>query len=183
MRFDIIWSIYRKEIMDSLRDRLTLLVVLALPLLLYPLLIIGMSKLIDTQVAEQEMRASKVAVWGEMPPSLLEWLKKTNSLTIEEWTGTSASLREDLQSGRLHPPPSLTRTNQSSGLKKRASITEAEVEKENPVLEAARSVITKRELDAVLVVWPGFSNALAADGLRKGNRPKNTVLTDPRARA
>ena len=38
MRPRIIWTIFRKEITEALRDRITLLVLVGLPLLIYPLM-------------------------------------------------------------------------------------------------------------------------------------------------
>ncbi len=169
MRLHIIWTIYRKEITDSLRDRLTLLVVLVLPILLYPMLILGVSKLVDTQVMEQQMRASKVAVWGEAPPELLSRLKATNALTVELWGGIQEELRRDFTAGKLQPTPSVPKTNAPGRGLKRGTEFDAELEPENPVLSAAREVVTRRDYDAVLVIWPGFTNALEAGALGKAS--------------
>lgn len=165
MRPAIIWTIFRKEIIDSLRDRLTLLVVLGVPLLLYPLLIIGMTKLVDTQVAQQQMRVSKVALWGEATPALTNWLAKTtNHLALRIWAGAPEAVRQ-LDAGKLKPMPTLSRTNAQQRVGRRLAEVESDIEPENPVLAAAREVITRREYDAVLVVWPGFGQALAKGAL------------------
>ena len=37
MRPHILWTIFRKELTEALRDRVTLLVMIGLPLLIYPL--------------------------------------------------------------------------------------------------------------------------------------------------
>lgn len=44
MRWRIIWTIFRRELIDQLRDRRTLFMVLVLPVLLYPMLGMGMFK-------------------------------------------------------------------------------------------------------------------------------------------
>ena len=72
MRARIVWTIFRKEITEALRDRLTLAVVIGLPILLYPLMILGLSKIVKTQAATEEERASVVAVWGDAPAVSLE---------------------------------------------------------------------------------------------------------------
>ena len=170
MRLNIIWTIFRKEIMDSLRDRLTLLVVVGLPLLLYPLLIIGMSKLVDTQVAEQQMRASKVTLWGEAAAALTNWFAKRTNLEVSVWTGAPESVRKEFEAGNLKPLAALARTNAAKGknlVMREMLDAESDQEPENPVLGAARQVITRRDFDAVLVVWPGFKDSLAQGAMGK----------------
>ncbi|MFO0887652.1 MAG: ABC transporter permease subunit/CPBP intramembrane protease [Isosphaeraceae bacterium] len=44
MRWRIVWTIFRRELLDQLRDRRTLFMVLVLPVLLYPMLGLGMFK-------------------------------------------------------------------------------------------------------------------------------------------
>ncbi len=151
MRPRIIWTIFRKEITDTLRDWLTLLVVIVLPLLLYPLLVIGMGKLAEMQAEQQEARVSKIAVWGEAA-EVSAWLKPTNSLSLEPWTGAPDSIRRELAAGKVQPLPG----SQSPA---------GESEAGNPVQDAARSLISSRKVDAVLVIWPGFSQALGQGGL------------------
>ncbi|HEU0038179.1 MAG TPA: ABC transporter permease, partial [Verrucomicrobiae bacterium] len=65
MRFHIVWTIFCKEITESLRDRLTLAVVIGLPLLVYPLLILGLTKLQKVHAETEEDRISRVALWGD----------------------------------------------------------------------------------------------------------------------
>lgn len=168
MRLNIIWTIFRKEITDSLRDRLTLLVVLGLPLLLYPLLIIGMSKLVDTQVAEQQMRTAKVALWGDPPQQLTNWMdKRTTNLSFATWMGAPESLRKEFEAGNLRPSPPISSTNTTQVKKAKRAEGDEELEAENPVLANARKVITSRDVDVVLVVWPGFKEALAQGAMGK----------------
>ena len=62
MRLSIVWTIYRKELIEALRDRRTLFMMVGLPLLLYPLAMIGMSRLQESQDAQQSARVSRVAV-------------------------------------------------------------------------------------------------------------------------
>lgn len=147
MRLHIITTIFRKEIKEALRDRLTLIVVLLLPLLIYPLMIIGMSKLRESQELAQEVRPSQVAVWGTAPGELVGWLKRTNVLALENWKGAPESLRTALEAGQLQPPPPAAETG--------------------AVMDAARSLVSSRKADAVLIVWPGFEKELSGGGLGK----------------
>ncbi len=157
MRPRIIWTIFRKEITETLRDRRTLLMMIGLPLLLYPLMIIGVGKLAESQEEAQEARSSRVALWGETVPKLIGELQRSDSFTVEYWTGMSSALRSDLEAGKLQPFLTVVDPKKSKGdWKKRSS----DIEEENPVLSAARSVISNRRVDAVLVVWPGFQRAL-----------------------
>lgn len=47
MRWSVVWLIFRREVRDQLRDRRTLFMILVLPILLYPMLGIGMLKLAE----------------------------------------------------------------------------------------------------------------------------------------
>lgn len=73
MRPHIVRTIFRKELTEALRDRVTLLILIGLPLVLYPLLIVGMTKVSKSRETVEERRVSQVAVWGTLPPALREW--------------------------------------------------------------------------------------------------------------
>src|SRR3954470_4469479 len=71
MRWSNVFTIFRREVRDQIRDRRTLFMIFVLPILLYPILGIGMVKL--TESFGQEQR--KVVVVGpeflpEKPPLL-----------------------------------------------------------------------------------------------------------------
>jgi sodium transport system permease protein len=167
MRLPFVWTIYRKEITEALRDRITLLMVIGLPMLLYPLLFIGITKVQKTQAATEDKRASKIAVWGAAPAPLLDWLKRTNTLTLESWSGMPDSLRRDFESGKSQPPPAgatnvAAITNQAVNLPGSSRATNAP---ESELLKAARIIVTRRDVDAVLIVWPGLDDAITRKGL------------------
>lgn len=145
MRLRIIFTIFRKEITEALRDRLTLIIVVLLPLLIYPLMIIGMGKLRESQELAQEERPSQVAVWGEAPAELIDALKRTNALVLTPWRGIPKDVRDKFE---FH------------------SADDARTP-EHPVAMAARPLVANRQLDAVLVIWPGFDKDLAGGGLAK----------------
>lgn len=168
MRLPVVWTIYRKELTEALRDRITLLMVIGLPMLLYPLLFIGITKVQKTQEATEDKRASKIAVWGAAPAPLLDWLKRTNTLALESWRGMPEPLRRDFESGKFPPPPpaGVTNvaaiTNRALNSPASASATNAP---ESPLLKAARTIVTRRDIDAVLIVWPGLDEAITRKGL------------------
>ncbi|MBC8001367.1 MAG: CPBP family intramembrane metalloprotease, partial [Opitutaceae bacterium] len=166
MRPQIVWTIFRKEITEALRDRLTMTVVVVLPILLYPLMVMMLGKLQSTQAETEEQRVSQVAIWGDAPAALLNWLGSTNNVEVKPWAGAPSDVKTGLQGGRFQPPAtemdreSFSRTN-------RSNTNRDQDPPEDELLRAARAVVTIRDLDAVLIVWPGFGGALASEGLAR----------------
>jgi sodium transport system permease protein len=70
MRWRIALTIFRKELLETLRDRRTLVVMLILPLVLYPILLIGFTQVATHQVSQLNAMTGIVAVVGEIPPEL-----------------------------------------------------------------------------------------------------------------
>jgi sodium transport system permease protein len=160
MRLRIVWTIFRKEITETLRDRRTLLMMVGLPVLLYPLMMIGLTKLQRSHVEAQEARASKIALWGDVETELSDWLSQTNVLSVESWGAAPDSVREAFEAGKVSPPSSEAHAERRGKLR-----NDRQDEEIGPVAAAAREAIASREIDAVLVVWPGFSESLAEGGL------------------
>jgi sodium transport system permease protein len=164
MRGRIVWTIYRKELIESLRDRRTLFLMIVLPILLYPLLLIGMSKLMESQEEAQEARTSRVAVWGALPSSLVAEIQAKKRVKIELWGGIPENLKADLLGGRLALP----------------NASKKETVPDTPVVTAARPLILDRRFDAVLVFWPGFEKQLEAGGLGQVSLLYDSVRQDSR---
>ncbi len=80
MRWPIIWTICRKELLETVRDRRTVILMLFLPVVLYPMLLIGFSQIISHQVAKLQAGTGTILVIGDAPPSLLEKLESDESL-------------------------------------------------------------------------------------------------------
>ncbi len=169
MRLPIVWTIFRKEITEALRDRLTLMVVIGLPILIYPLMILSLAKLQKTQAQAEKAQASEVTIWGQPPSGLLDSLKRANPLSVAVWKGAPPTVRHDLQTGKLQPPPRLERTNQTTAASETNTDADtkdrAPEEAESALLDGARAVLTGREFGAVLILWPGFEQALVSDKL------------------
>ena len=64
MRFRNIGIVYRKELVDSLRDRRTLISMIVVPLLLMPLLTIGLGALSAKLIGQAMQETPKVMVLG-----------------------------------------------------------------------------------------------------------------------
>lgn len=163
MRLPIIWIIFCKEITEALRDRITLLVLVGLPLLIYPLAVVSITKVSEHEAAVEDRQINTVAVWGVGATPVFDWLAPgTNRLKLERWLEIPAPLRSQLEAARLQPP---AQTNQPAaqtrphvGLAKLASATAAPPP--DDVLRAARTVVSGKQADAVLIIWPGFDDAL-----------------------
>ena len=161
MRLFIVWVILRKELTEALRDRRTLIRLLLLPVLFYPLFAIAVTKLQDSDAAARQVRGSRVAVWGELPEALKSRLEASGKLELRPWEGAPAEVKSAILSGAVTPalpPPEEAAPEQipEPGEKPKAPW----VEPENPVLAAAREQVERRDIDAVLVPWPGLRAAL-----------------------
>jgi sodium transport system permease protein len=149
MRTNLVWTIFRKEIIDSLRDRRTLVMMLGIPILLYPLVIIASAKFQESQTEAREARSSIVAVWGELPPALESRLRANKRIVLKPGLGFSDSLRNSLASRAFTPPdPKPPRP---------ATV-------ETPLVRAARAVTLDRRADAVILVWPDLAEASKSGG-------------------
>ena len=148
-----------------LRDRLTLLVVIALPLLVYPLLILGITKVTESQTATLQAQPSKIALWGESAAALTNWLARTNTILLQPWRGATDEVREGLLSGTLRPPTNSVAAVEGRSRRQRAA--DPPSDKDHPIVQAAGELVANRQVDAVLVLWPGLDKSLQEDGLGK----------------
>ena len=164
MRLDLVLIIVRKELTETLRDRRTLMMMIILPVLLYPLIMIGFGKLQESQREATEGRASSVAVWGVIPPGLIETLTADGKMKAKAWAESPDAIRRGLESGTLTRPAVPADTPPTSdSVQPRASMAQAPPvrEPDTPVTVAARAAIVDRRVDAVLVMWPDVAPALS----------------------
>jgi sodium transport system permease protein len=83
MNFAAIYVVYRKELREWLRDRRTLISTVLVPLLAFPLLIVGMIGIVSVMVGKMEKEVPKVMILGgEDSPELRERLHKLDKLEI-----------------------------------------------------------------------------------------------------
>jgi len=81
--FRNIGIVYRKELVDSLRDQRTLVSMIAVPLLLMPLLTIGLLVVMIRQVGEASVEVPKVMILGgEDSPKVRAKLEQLDGVEI-----------------------------------------------------------------------------------------------------
>lgn len=168
MRLAIVWTILRKELVESLRDRRTLVRLLLIPILLYPLFALGVSQLVGSEIAAREARSSRIAVWGELAEGLRRKLEATDKIELAPWAGAPPDVREGLASGALAPPEGPGNAPDAGEHPPRGGGVDDPrprwTEPDNPVLAAARAVVSDRQADAVLVPWPALEATLERGG-------------------
>ncbi len=97
MKIGNVWIIFRKEFLDVLRDRRTLLSMILLPIVIFPLLISGLGSFAAGQMEKIENRSSPVVViGGEGAPDLLTALQHNEGLQIITTISDSAVVSEML---------------------------------------------------------------------------------------
>ncbi len=97
MNFRSVKTIFKKEMLDTVRDKRTLVMMIGVPVLLYPvLLIVGLQGAL-IQHATLEETVSKVALDAEEPDLLREWLSDVEMIEIVD----SETPLDDLNSGDL----------------------------------------------------------------------------------
>jgi sodium transport system permease protein len=90
MNFHNIACVYRKELTEWLRDRRTLISTVLVPLLAFPVLMVGMVSLSTMLIGKAEKETPKIMVLGgEDSPVVLEKLRGVDSLqivpTTDDW--------------------------------------------------------------------------------------------------
>jgi sodium transport system permease protein len=168
MRLAIVWTIVRKELTETLRDRRTILMMIALPVLLYPLLMMGFTKLQVSQREATASRESRVAVWGAQPPGLHAALTGDARIVVEAGVLPPEAVRAGLASGALQRPPLADAAKPVRAEPDRGAVpVPGPTEPDSPAMLAARAVVAKRRVDAVLVLWPDV--VAATSGGRAGS--------------
>lgn len=84
-------TIWKKELKDSIRDRRTLISMIVMPLVLMPLLIIGMGKFIEYQAKQSREQTVQIGFINENKAlALVEAIQKKGSVDISEVNGDAA---------------------------------------------------------------------------------------------
>lgn len=97
MNFRTVRTIFKKEVLDTIRDKRTLLMMIGVPVLLYPILVIvGMQGAL-LQIAHLDETVSRIALETEEPELLRSWLDDIEMIEIVE----SDSPETDLDSGNV----------------------------------------------------------------------------------
>ena len=83
MNISAIGVVYRKELTEWLRDRRTLISTVLVPLLAFPILMVGITALATVMIGAAEKEVPKIMILGgEDSPQLLDRLEKLDKLTI-----------------------------------------------------------------------------------------------------
>jgi sodium transport system permease protein len=83
MNFSAISVVYRKELREWLRDRRTLISTVLVPLLAFPILLVGITALATVMIGKAEQEVPKIMIiGGENSPQLLERLQKLDKLSV-----------------------------------------------------------------------------------------------------
>jgi sodium transport system permease protein len=174
IRPHIVATIWKKEISETLRDRRTLFLMLVLPVLLYPMLMMGFSRLAKSESEATLAKASTVAVWGQPPPALERELAARPRLIIRRDFAMPEAVRARFADGRLQPPASRRVTGDSERPRDPDVPGDTE-ELPNPVISAARDVVSSRRVDAVLVIWgAGENTSVYFDSVRSDSELART---------
>ena len=97
MRWRKIKDIFKKEILDTLRDRRTIMMMIVIPVLLYPGLMILLNEVAATQQAKLEQKTVKIAVVNSSDDSrLIEQIRKAEHVQLV----SSKKPFEDVRSGK-----------------------------------------------------------------------------------
>jgi len=78
----VVWTVYRKEVLETLRDRRTLIVMLLLPLCLYPLMAVGTAQWLGVQQAAVDAARLRIGLVGPRWPSLMIALRHNKRLQV-----------------------------------------------------------------------------------------------------
>lgn len=106
MNFQQIFTIWKKELKDTIRDKRTLFSMVLIPIVMMPLLMIGMAKLTEIQFKEQQEQVARIAVrGGEYAPAIMATIKNDPNLLIIEENGDfkEAVAEERLEGGLIIP--------------------------------------------------------------------------------
>ncbi|MFB3153679.1 MAG: hypothetical protein ACE10I_04325, partial [Candidatus Acidiferrales bacterium] len=83
MKFSQVIIVYRKELLDTLRDRRTLISMIVVPLLLFPVLTIGFGALAARLVQQAQQEASAIMILGaEHAPTLAATIRKQDGFEV-----------------------------------------------------------------------------------------------------
>jgi sodium transport system permease protein len=101
-----IWVVFTKELRETLRDRRTLVVIIVVPVVLYPALLIATEQLALLGANRLREEAAPVGFQGSPPPELVEFLKGMEDLEVRQVSAPEAAIRAELvQAVAVFEPP------------------------------------------------------------------------------
>ena len=167
LRPAIIRAIWKKELSETLRDRRTLFIMIVLPVLLYPMLLMAFTRLAESESEAALAQPSTIAVWGAVPPDLQRELDERPHLSTRPWLGAPASVRENLEAGRLTAPPTRIVERPKNARPRDPDVPAEEEELPSDTMKAAQALVASQQAHAVLVIWgKGAAVSLYYDSVR-----------------
>ncbi len=97
VRGRIVWAIFAKEIRETLRDRRALFLLVAMPMIFYPLMMVVIAEVAASQTSKIEATVGQIAVesGGVAPPTaLMERLKGEGDLELVPLKNTEQALSD-----------------------------------------------------------------------------------------
>jgi sodium transport system permease protein len=117
MNFKTVFIVYRKELLEMLRDKRTIFTTFILPLILYPLLFIGFGSIMSRQEQVLEERGAQIAlvdsVQTEVSQSIIESIRDNKGFELIAYTKEAKTL---LDEGELQAIVSISDSTNASGL-------------------------------------------------------------------
>ncbi|MDD5087687.1 MAG: ABC transporter permease subunit [bacterium] len=158
MQARLVRTIFQKELRDILRDRRTLFIMIVLPILLYPLLFVGMLQITVFQLSRMQKQDVRLVVLGrEYSPPLSALLDTLAGVTAQDTAHWIARLQEGEVEVALEIPPGL----------------DAAIERGEPLSVGLffngsrdRSQMARDRLDRALTQWKDDIVATRLSGLR-----------------
>jgi len=96
MQIRQIKNIYLKEMLDTLKDRRTLISMIIIPILLFPLLMFGLGSLVTSQVKKAQAKEKLVAIYGQ------EWAPELSKRILAQPGLTRTQVDRDSLPDLLH---------------------------------------------------------------------------------
>ncbi len=95
MSFRHVGVVWRKELLDTIRERRTLVLMIVVPLVVMPIFALGPSLLAGSQESQSQQSTQAIAVVGEAAaPDLLEQIRQSEILRVVDVSEPDAALSE-----------------------------------------------------------------------------------------
>ncbi len=155
IRWRIVLTICRKELLETIRDRRTMILMM-LPVVLYPVLMIGLGQIMSHQQAKLNEEKAEVMIVGTVPPELVKRINEESRLRYVQPTDppeipqTFSIVTVAPEKGKKKNP--IIRSNQPKD----------KVEYDEQLKAWARTRLKAGEADMILMVPGDFSDEIVA---------------------
>ena len=101
MNFRIAFHIFRKELVETLRDKRTLFALFLLPVILNPLLVLVTSQLGVEEMKQRDAIKPQLAIWGPVSEELVSALEHDGAKVIERRDAPPPLMERDVEAEKL----------------------------------------------------------------------------------